>query len=552
MSTFKIDFKPKLLTLLAEGYSKKTFVSDLIAGVIVGVVALPLAIAFAIASGVKPEQGLYTAVIAGFVIALLGGSRVQISGPTGAFIVVVYSIVQEFGYSGLAIATLMAGVIMIAMGLLRLGALLKFVPYPLTVGFTSGIALIIFTSQIPDVLGIHVAKMPAEFIAKWSVVFQSLGSINISACLVTALSLVTIFILPRFTRKVPGSLVALVLGTVVVYLFNLPVDTIGSRFGEVPNGLPSPSIPSVTFDDALKLIRPAIAIALLGSIESLLSAVVADGMMGTRHRSNTELIAQGIGNIISPIFQGIPATGAIARTATNIKVGGKTPISAIVHSIVLLLIMILLAPLAKMIPMPTLAAILVFAAWNMSERHSFVSMFKSTSSDLLIMIVTFLLTVLVDLTVAIEVGIVLSAILFMNQMSKVSGVDRLGSDLYEDKDRDVLLSSPPSGVEVFQVYGPLFFGVVDAFRNVLMQTKGRPRILILDMSEALTLDASGARAIEELIKNSEGQGTKILISGLDGEPRAMLSRLGVLDFISSERLLNNLEMALTHSKQLVS
>ena len=409
--------EPKLVTVLREGYSWSQLSRDLVAGSIVGVVALPLALAFAIASGVKPEQGLYTAVIAGFLISALGGSRVQIGGPTGAFIVIVYGIVETHGAEGLAVATLIAGVLLIAMGLAGLGAVIKFVPYPVTVGFTSGIALIIAVAQVRDFLGLTMPAVPADFVEKIAAYTAYLHTWRPWNAAIGAVTVAIVGGLPRLTHRVPGSLVALVLTTALVAGFAIPVETIGDRFGAVPQGLPTPAIPYVDWATMRALFQPAMTIALLAAIESLLSAVVADGMLGTRHRSNTELVAQGVANVVSPIFGGIPATGAIARTATNIRNGGRTPVAGIVHAGVLLLIMTSLAPLAERIPIATLAGILMVVAYNMSEWRLFVHLFRSPRSDVMVLVTTFLLTVLVDLTVALEAGIVLAALLFMRRMA---------------------------------------------------------------------------------------------------------------------------------------
>src|SRR5262245_1811167 len=410
--------EPKLVTVLREGYSWRLFLSDLGAGVTVGVVALPLAIAFAIASGVKPEQGLYTAIVAGFVIAALGGSRAQISGPTGAFIVIIYSIVQQFGYDGLAVATLIAGAMLIAMGFARMGALLKFIPYPVTVGFTSGIAVIIFSSQVRDFLGLRMDTVPSGFVEKWTAFAHSAGTIDLRAVAIGTAALLLSVGLPRYTRRIPGPLIAIVAVTVVAKLADLPVETIGSRFGAVPANLPFPRLPQVTWELVRQMFPSAVTIALLAALESLLAAVVADGMMGTRHRSNMELIAQGSGNIASVLFGGIPATGAIARTATNIKSGAKTPVSGMVHSATLALILLFFGRWAAYIPMAALAATLLVVAYNMSEWRAFVKLFRSPKSDVAVLLTTFLLTVLIDLTVAIQVGVVLAAFLFLRRMSE--------------------------------------------------------------------------------------------------------------------------------------
>ncbi|MBN1448763.1 MAG: STAS domain-containing protein [Bacteroidetes bacterium] len=547
--------EPKLFTVLREGYGKATFVSDLTSGVIVAIVALPLAIAFAIASGVKPEQGLYTAIIAGVAIALFGGSRTQISGPTGAFIVVIYAVVQKYGYEGLAVATLLAGGMLIIMGLLRMGTLLKFIPYPLTVGFTSGIALIIFSSQFKDLLGLDTGAVPAEFTAKWVLFAGSMGSVNLSAVAVSAASILIIVFWPHVTRRIPGSLVAIIVSTVAVQLLSLPVDTIGSRFGQVPSTLPAPHIPNVSWSLVRELFSPALTIALLGAIESLLSAVVADGMMGTRHRSNMELIGQGIGNMLSPLFGGIPATGAIARTATNIRNGGKTPVSALVHSLVLLLIMLFFGRWAALIPMPSLAAILVVVAYNMSEWRTFRKLLRYPKSDVIVLVATFLLTVLIDLTVAIEAGIVLSALLLMKRMSDTTEMQIItrglaegekeeeGSDDYDIASRDV-----PEDVTVFEVQGSLFFGAVEQFKETLTDIRSRPRVFILRMRHVRAIDATGLQAIEDLVTRLRKENVEFLLSGAHAQPMVAMESSGLLDLIGEANLCGNIDEALKRAR----
>ena len=519
-----------------------------------GVVALPLAIAFAIASGVKPEQGLYTAIIAGLIVSVFGGSRVQIAGPTGAFIVIVYGIVQRYGYDGLAIATIMAGIFLVVMGLARLGTLLKFIPYPLTVGFTSGIALIIFTSQINDFLGLRIQNLPANFYEKWYVYAQSFRSIDLNSLLVGLGSLLVIVLWPRVSHRIPSPLVALLLGTAVVQIFKIPVETIGSRFGSVPHGLPAPHLPQVTWQVVMGLVSPAITIALLGSIESLLSAVVADGMIRTRHRSNMELIAQGIANIVSPLFAGIPATGAIARTATNIKNGGRTPVAGIVHAITLFLILLFFGQWAALIPFPTLAAILVVVSYNMSEWHSFLKVLRSPKSDVAILLATFALTVIVDLTVAIEVGIVLAALLFMKRMSEVSQVNAITRDLREEREEEESVlpkRTIPPGVEVFEIYGTLFFGAVDQFTESMRFLENKPQVLILETRNLLAIDASGLRALEQLMVQLSHQKTHFIISGIHKQPMFAMQQVGLLERVGDDNVCGNLDAALGRAHDLV-
>ncbi len=550
--------EPKLVTVFREGYTKKQFTSDLIAGVIVGIVALPLAIAFAIASGVKPEQGLYTAVVAGFVIGALGGTRAQISGPTGAFIVIIYGIVQQYGYDGLAVATIIAGFILVAMGLLRMGAFLKFIPYPVTVGFTTGIALIIFSGQIRDFFGLQMQSVPADFVEKWTAYFHSAATVNWQALAVGAASLLIVFLWPRLTPKVPGSLVAIIAATAAVHLMGLSVETIGSRFGEVPNTLPAPHFPNLSWGLITKMFSPAITIALLAAIESLLAAVVADGMMGTRHRSNMELIAQGIGNIVSPIFQGIPATGAIARTATNIKSGGRTPVSAIIHSVTLLLIMLFFGKWAALIPMPTLAAILIFVSYNMSEYHAFLKLLKSPKSDVAVLVVTFLLTVLIDLTVAIQVGVVLAAFLFMQRMSQVSQVSSLTDSLSEEEEEDANNSraiskrNVPPGVEVFEVYGSLFFGAIERFKDAMRRVEKKPKVLIIRMRMVPAIDAAGLQVLEDVLERTRREGGTLLLTGAATQPKEAMEKSGLIEKLGRENLMDDIDAALARAQQLLN
>ena len=508
-------FKPKIFDTL-KNYNRQQFTKDLLAGVIVGIVALPLAIAFAIASGVSPEKGLYTAVIAGFIISAMGGSRVQIGGPTGAFIVIVYGIVQVHGVNGLIIATFMAGVMLIIMGFARLGSVIKFIPHPLIIGFTSGIAVLIFSSQMKDFFGLKMGAVPADFLDKWKSYIESFGSVNMYAVILAAATVAIILLWPKVTHKIPGSLIAILVTTAAMQLLHLPVDTIGSRFGSIPSSLPMPVIPHVDFATIKNLIQPAFTIALLGGIESLLSAVVSDGMIGGRHKSNMELIAQGTANIFSSIFGGIPATGAIARTATNVKNGGRTPVAGIVHAITLLLIMLFIGKWAALIPMATLAGILVVVAYNMSEWESFVSVFKGPRSDVAVLLTTFLLTVLVDLTVAIEIGMVLAVFLFMRKMIKFSDVSILTKDIGDNgngKDKEAVSNFiVPKDVEVFEITGPLFFGAAYKFKDAMRFIEKPPKILIIRMRQVPIIDATGIRTLEEVFKESMHRGTKLILS----------------------------------------
>ena len=511
-----ITFRPKIVDTL-KNYSKAQFYKDAIAGVIVGVVALPLAIAFAIASGVSPEKGLFTAIIAGFIISALGGSRVQIGGPTGAFIVVVYGIVQQYGVNGLVIATFIAGILLIIMGMVRLGNSIKFIPYPLIIGFTTGIAVIIFSSQVKDFLGLKMGNVPADFISKWLAYGHQASSINLYAVAIAGFTLLAISVWPRVTHKVPGSLIAIILTTLAVHFFKLPVETIGSRFGAIPSSLPAPVIPGVSFATIQHLIRAAFTIAMLGSIESLLSAVVADGMTGGNHRSNTELIAQGVANICSSLFGGIPATGAIARTATNIKNGGRTPVAGIIHALTLLIIMIFVGKWAALIPMATLAGVLVVVAWHMSETKSFLSILRGSKSDAAVLLTTFLLTVFVDLTVAIEIGMILAAFLFMRKMMQVSSVQQVNPSIDGEAEEKLIPDGLPKGVDVFEINGPLFFGAAYKFKDTMKMVENPASILIIRMGNVPMVDATGIRILKEVNAEIKKRGGKLIISEVISE-----------------------------------
>lgn len=543
--------EPKLLTVLKEGYTFKQFQGDLMGGLTVGVVALPLAIALAIASGVKPEQGLYTAIVAGFVIAVLGGSRTQISGPTGAFVVIVYGIVQRYGYDGLVVATLIAGVMLVLMGLARMGALLKFVPYPVIVGFTSGIAVIIFSSQINDLLGLNVENVPADFVQKWIEYFRHLPNLDPYTIAVGAVSLLIIILWPRVTHRVPGQLIAILAVTFAVQYFQIPVATIETRFGGMPTGLPSPQIPTVTWTVFQELFTPALTIAILAALESLLSSVVADGMTGTRHRSNMELVGQGAGNIASAIFGGIPATGAIARTATNIKSGGKTPVAAIIHAVFLLLVLLLIGKWAAMIPMATLAAVLIVVAYNMSEWREFKHLLKSERGDIAVLLATFLLTVFIELTVAIQVGILLAAFLFLQKMSKETHADVITDTLEEDEEfrsRDMSMIDIPKRVEVFEVYGSLFFGAVSQFKESIRIVTTKPRVIILRMRHVPAIDASGIHILEELVKDAHSSGCIIVFSAVSRSVYRVMRKSGFVELVDKRNFAPDIFGALEIAK----
>jgi SulP family sulfate permease len=562
----KIDwhpFIPKSVVCWREGYGRDFFVRDLFAGLAVAFIALPLAMAFAIASGVTPERGLYTAIVAGFLISALGGSRVQVGGPTGAFVVIIYGIVQRHGYDGLVVATVIAGLILLLMGFAKLGNLIKFVPYPVTTGFTSGIAVIIFTSQIKDFFGLNVTKVPAEFFPKLQVFFQNYHTVNFYAVMIAVLALAILLILRRVAPRIPAAIVAVVVTSILVWVFDLPVETIATKFGGIPSRLPKPVFlfPQITFSQLGPLISDAITIAFLAAIESLLSAVVADGMTGYRHKSNCELVAQGFANIASVVFGGIPATGAIARTAANVKTGAKTPLSGMLHAVFLLLFMVIFAPWAKMIPLATLASILILVAWNMSEKDHFIAMFKSPKSDWSVMLTTFLLTVAFDLTLAVNVGIIFSAILFMKRMSDVTSV-RVGShatdpdsdEFYEQhNDPDAIVKkSVPAHVDVFEIVGPLFFGVVDKLKDALSDLEEKPKVFILRMRFVPSIDASGLHAIKEFHHKCQRQGIQLVVSGVNPQPLLALKNSGLYKLIGSENIYDHIDKALARARELTS
>jgi SulP family sulfate permease len=546
---------PKLLTTLRE-YDRRQFWADATAGVIVGIVALPLAIAFAIASGVSPERGLFTAIVAGFLISALGGSRVQIGGPTGAFVVIVYTIVQQHGVTGLAAATIMAGIILVGFGLVGLGGAIKFIPHPVTIGFTSGIALIIFSSQVKDFLGLSLATVPAPFVEKWRAIATA-GSINGWALLVSLLTLVIVVGWPYINRRIPSPFVALLVGTALVQLLHLPVETIGSRFGVIDAALPRPSLPAVAWHDLPGLLGPAFTIAMLGAIESLLSAVVSDGMIGGRHRSNMELVAQGVANIASPLFGGIPATGAIARTATNVKNGGRTPVAGIVHSVTLLVITLFFGRWAGLIPLAVLAAILVVVAYRMSEWRTFRAELRAPRSDVAVLLATFLLTVLVDLTVAIEVGMVLAAFLFMRRMAEVTNISVLThefvdpADDFETDPNAVRRRVVPPKVEVYEITGPFFFGAAEMFKDRLGRVAGRPAVLILRLRHVPAIDSTGLNMLRDLVHRCRKEGTLVVLSDVHAQPVVALERSGLYDEIKEENVHGNIDDALNRARQVL-
>ncbi len=547
-------FKPKLFVLFSS-LTKDQILKDITAGILVGIVALPLAIAFGIASGVSPEKGLITAVIGGFIVSFLGGSRVQIGGPTGAFIIIVYGIVQQYGINGLMIATIMAGVILVIMGLAQFGSMIKFIPYPVIVGFTSGIAVVIFSSQVNYFFGLNIENLPADFIEKWSEYFKNFSSINYETLLIGLSALLIIIFWSKISKKIPGSIVAIFVTTVIVQIFNLDVATIESRFGSIPSSIPSPSIPEIDLATIRALILPATTIAILAAIEALLSAVVADGMIGGKHKSNMELVANGVANIVSPLFGGIPVTGAIARTATNIKNGGRTPIAGIVHAIVLLLIMIFLGYLAMLIPMATLAAVLIIVAYNMSDHHIFRKLLKSPRSDVIVLLTTFFLTVIFDLTIAIEIGMILAVILFMKRMSAVSNIDVVKRELKDVDDfvdaNSIQTKEIPEGVEVYEINGPFFFGAASKFKEIMHRVENPPKVMILRMRNVPAIDATGLNLLSQIYNDNKKDGIHLILSGVHTQPLFALTQYKLIDEIGEDNIFGNIDDALDRSRELL-
>ncbi|MFK5959525.1 MAG: SulP family inorganic anion transporter [Lutibacter sp.] len=539
-------FKPKFFSILKGKISKKQITSDIFSGIVVGIVALPLAIAFAVASGVSPEKGLITAIIAGFLISLFGGSRVQIGGPTGAFIVIIYGIVEEYGIDGLIISSVMAGVILIIFGLLKLGSLLKYFPHSLVVGFTSGIALVIFSTQIRDALGLDIDKVPSGFIDKWKLFILHLNHINYYALAVTIVTIIIILVFTKLKTKIPGSFIAIIFITIIVQVLHLPITTIESYFGDIPAKFDF-NIPIFHLENFSLYLAPAITIAILGGIESLLSAVVSDGMIGGNHRSNTELIAQGIANIVTPFFGGIPATGAIARTATNVKNGGRTPISGMVHALTLLLIMLFFGQWAKLIPMAVLAGVLIIVAYNMSEWRSFRSILHSSSFDIIILFSTFLLTVLVDLTIAIEVGVVLSALLFMRRMSKIGAdlPEHIDSDLFED------YSNLPKDFSIYEISGPLFFASAKQYAEVIKNLGYTSKVLIIRMRHVPFVDATAIHNFLGVLKIlKETSKVTIVISGVRQNVHKDLEKHGIISIIGKGNIFDAFKTAMEHANKI--
>jgi SulP family sulfate permease len=541
-----------------KGYNRKQLFTDLTAGLIVGILTIPLSIAFAIASGVSPEKGLVTAFIGGFVLSLLGGSRVQICGPTGAFVIILFGIVQRYGVDGLATATLMAGLIMAVMGFSGLGSVIKFIPYPVTVGFTSGIAVIIFTSQISDLLGLSIANMPADFIGKWAAYARAFSGANRHAAAVGGFTLLFLIFWPRVSRRVPGALVAIVAGAAAAKLFGLDVETIGSRFGNISSTLPAPVMPNLNYSVIRELVSPAISIALLGAIEALLSATVADGMIGGKHRSNMELVAQGAANIISPLFGGIPATGAIARTAANIRNGGRTPIAGIAHAFVALLIMLCLGQWVRLIPLASLGAILVMVAYHMSEWRTFIGLFKNQRSDVAVLVITFALTVLADLTEAIQVGVVLSAILFMRRLTAVSGVEAISREISDGGKNELIseddaleLKHVPPGTDVYEINGPFFFGTAFKFEEGIESANAAGKHIkarILRMRNVPVIDSTGLNALRQFSSQCNRQRITLILSGVRPAVIRAIKKAGLDEQIGPENITSHFKFAVERAK----
>jgi len=547
----EIMFVPKLFTCL-KSYSKDQFLKDFIAGIIVAIIALPLSIALAIASGVSPEKGLYTAIVGGFIVSFLGGSRVQIGGPTGAFVIIVFGIIEKYGIDGLIVSTILAGFFLIIMGFLKFGGMLKFIPYPITTGFTSGIAITIFSTQIKDFFGLTMKTVPSEFIPKWVAYFNSLHTLNLQSIIIGILSLLIIILWPKINKKIPGTLIAIVVATIVTLLFNLNIETIGSRFGDISSSLPSISLPHASFGMIKELMLPALTIAILAGIESLLSAVVADGMIGGSHRSNMELVAQGVANICSALVGGIPVTGAIARTAANVKNNGRTPIAGIVHALSLLVILLLFMPYVKLIPMASLAAILIIVAYNMGEWEAFQRIFKAPKSDALVLLVTFSLTIFFDLVIAIAIGLILASLLFMRRMADVTDV-RYVVDEYDDKEHLELIDKikTPENVSLYEINGPFFFGAADKFVNVIREIGTPTKILIIKMSNVPAIDATGYHALDMLYDICKKHHTELIMLNLQEQPINALGKYGFIDVLGEANICSNVEQAIERANALL-
>ena len=545
-------FRPRLIDAL-RGYNKARLSTDITAGITVGVIALPLAIAFAIASGAKPQAGIFTAIIAGFIISALGGSRVQIGGPTGAFIVIVYGIIVQYGYASLLICTLMAGVMLVAMGVTRMGSMIKFFPRPLIIGFTNGIAVLIILSQVKEFFGLKSDNLPAEFFQKFAAIYHAMPTLDVMAMSLALCSALFIWLYPKsWAQKLPSPIVALILGTAIVALFDLPVETIGTRFGGIPQGLPDFDPPEFTFALVRHLIAPAMTIALLGAIESLLSAAVADGMIDDKHDPNQELIAQGLANIVVPFFGGIPATGAIARTATNVRAGATSPVSGIVHALTLLVIVLVAAPLAKHIPLATLSAILLIVAINMGEWESFLTLRRYPVSDSAVLVATFLLTVVFGLTVAVEIGMFIAVFSFIQRITDLTSVSiSEHSPMPGDSETTLMRKALPKGVVIYRVFGALFFGAADKLETILQQSHTDPDVLILNMREVISMDSSALHKLEHLYGKLRKRGKHLILCGPHTQPYLLMRQAGFFEKVGNENVLSSLDGAVNRATELL-
>jgi SulP family sulfate permease len=554
-------FAPRLVSELRH-YNKEKFMADLMAGLIVGIVALPLAIAFGIASGVSPSQGILTAIIGGFLVSALGGSRVQIGGPTGAFIVIIYGIVSnpQLGLSGLMIATMLAGLFLIILGVCRLGTIIKFIPYPIVVGFTSGIAVTIFTTQIKDLLGLNITEaIPADFVSKWIIYFRHITTIDWLTALIGVLSILIIALTPKVSKKVPGSLVAIIVMTIGVYFLNahtsMHVTTIGDQFGEIKASIPELQIPSITWEGIKSLLPTAMVIAVLGAIESLLSATVADGVCGDHHNSNQELIGQGVANLCTPLFGGIPCTGAIARTMTNINNGGRTPVAGLIHALVLLVIFLVLMPLAAYIPMACLAGVLVIVSYNMSGWRTFMQLFKNPKSDVIVLMMTFLLTVIFDLTIAIEVGLLVACLLFMKRMAESTQIKVIADEIDPNDETDAEVHEEaltiPKGVEVYEINGPYFFGIANRFEELMAELDNHPKVRIIRMRRVPFIDSTGIHNLQNLCEMSHREGTHIVLSGVTPNVYSVLEHNGFCHLLGKDHICPNINVALERAEMIV-
>lgn len=569
MYNIKEVFQPRIIECL-KNYSKQQFSADMMAGVIVGIVAIPLAIAFGIASGVGPTEGLITAIIAGFIISALGGTKVQIGGPTGAFIVIIYGIIQQFGLVGLMIATILAGIMLIIMGLTKMGTIIKFVPYPVIIGFTGGIALTIFSTQMNDFFGMGIKDVPADFIEKWICYFTNLSAINWGAFIIGLLSLLIIIFTPKVSKKIPGSLVAIIIMTLVVWLlkeftnfeFVNSIKTIGDLY-TLPSGIPAPSLPELNLSEGetiwsviRSLMPAAFTIAMLGAIESLLSAMVADGVVSDKHNSNTELIGQGIANVVVPFFGGIPATGAIARTMTNINNGGRTPVAGIVHALILLLVLLFMGPLVGLIPMPCLAAVLIIVAYNMSGWRTFVALYKGPKSDFAVLMTTFVLTVIFDLTIAIEIGLLLAVVLFLKRTSEAVEIKHFHDEIDPNQELDIQINSEekisiPENVDVYEIDGPYFFGIANKFEDIMSRISKKPKVRIIRMRRVPFMDSTGIHNLEVLIQQSQKEGIQIVLSGVKPNVKTALEKAEFTKLIPAENICSNINIAIERSKELI-